>query len=92
MKIKVEFDLTPQEFRQSLGLPDVSGLQDKAISALQSRLSAGVKDVDVSEVVESWLTQGLATSRQIQKLFSAAVSGAMDSGDDPSKKKPPGPE
>ena len=30
MKIKIEFDLTPKEFRQSLGLPDIAGLQDTA--------------------------------------------------------------
>ena len=79
MKIKLEFDLTPREFRESLGLPDISGLQEKALSALQSRITTDLKDVNIPEIVETWLGQGLATSRQIQKLFSSAISGVMDS-------------
>ena len=33
MKITVEFELTPQEFRESLGLPNISKLQDEALSS-----------------------------------------------------------
>lgn len=80
MKIKLEFDLTPKEFRESLGMPDVAGLQDKALKALQSRVATGVKDVNMSKVVESWVTQGVATSKQLQGLFSSAMGSMMDGG------------
>ncbi len=80
MKIKLEFDLTPKEFRDSLGLPDVAGLQEKAIKALQSRVASGVKDVNMGEVVESWVSQGLATSRQLQGLFTSAMGSMKDGG------------
>ena len=35
MKINVEFDLTPDEFRQSLGLPDVEAFQKNLVMPLQ---------------------------------------------------------
>lgn len=78
MKIKIEFDLTPQEFRQSLGLPDIAGLQEEALSLLKSRLGDGLEDVKVSSLVESWFTQGLAASRKVQELFATAVAEVLD--------------
>ena len=78
MKIKVEFDLTPEEFRSSLGLPDIAGLQEKALAALQSRMATDLKDVNVPEIVEHWFSQGLTTSRQVQKLFTSVLSGAVE--------------
>ena len=85
MKIKVEFDLTPKEFRESLGLPEISGLQDQAIAAFQSRMGTELKDIDVPSMVEKWFSQGLATSQQLQELLKSAMTGARDrdkSGDD----------
>ncbi|MEM1262133.1 MAG: hypothetical protein AAGH76_07035 [Pseudomonadota bacterium] len=78
MKIKIEFDLTPSEFRESIGLPNVAGLQDKVVKAMSDRITNGVKDINVPNLVEGWLTQGLATSRQLQSIFSNAVSDIMD--------------
>ncbi len=87
MKIKLEFDLTPKEFRDALGLPDIAGLQDKVVKGLQSRVGAGVADINVPKLMENWLSQGLATSRQLQGLFSAAMSGATESDEKKSTKK-----
>ncbi len=80
MKVKLEFEMTPKEFRESLGLPDVAGLQEKVIKGLQSRITSDAKDINVSKLVEGWLTQGISTSRQIQGLFGAVMSGVMDGG------------
>ncbi len=89
MKIKLEFDLTPKEFRESLGLPDVAGLQGKALKALQEKVTSGVKDVNMTRVVEGWVSQGLATSKQIQGLFSSAMGSMMEpSRSSDSEKKP----
>jgi hypothetical protein len=78
MKIKIEFDLTPQEFRQSVGLPDIAGLQDEALSLLQSRLGDDIGKIEMSSLVENWFTQGLAASRKVQEMFTAAVAEVLD--------------
>ena len=78
MKIKIEFDLTPEEFRRSLGLPDIAGLQEEALSLLKSRLGDDLDDIKVSSLVESWFTQGLAASRKVQELFATAVGEVLD--------------
>ncbi|MDJ0709041.1 MAG: DUF6489 family protein [Woeseiaceae bacterium] len=78
MKIKVEFDLTPEEFRESLGLPDISGLQDEALSMLTERVGKGMDNIDVGKIVESWFIQGIAASRKVQEVVAAAASGILD--------------
>ena len=78
MKIKVEFDLTPEEFRESLGLPDISGLQNEALSMLTERVGKGVDNIDVGKIVESWFIQGIAASRKVQEVVTAAASGILD--------------
>ncbi|MEO1035806.1 MAG: DUF6489 family protein [Pseudomonadota bacterium] len=78
MKIKIEFDLTPEEFRESIGLPNVAALQEKVVQAMSDRIASGVKDINVPALVEGWLTQGIATSRQLQSIFSSAVSEIID--------------
>ena len=77
MKIKLEFDLTPKEFRESLGLPDVSGLQKKAIDALQKRVEHDIKNFDATKLFNAWVSQGLETSVQLQKFLSKAVGTAL---------------
>ncbi|MEO0579511.1 MAG: DUF6489 family protein [Pseudomonadota bacterium] len=78
MKIKIEFDLTPEEFRESIGLPNVAALQEKVVQAMSDRLASGVTVINVPALVEGWLTQGIATSRQLQSIFSSAVSEIID--------------
>ena len=51
MKIKVEFDLTPEELRAALGLPDIAALQDEALTLLKSRMSKNIDDIDVVNVI-----------------------------------------
>ena len=78
MKIKIEFDLTPQEFRESLGLPDIAGLQDEAVSFLKSRISTDLDNVDLATVVEAWFSQGIAASRKVQEILASAAAGLLD--------------
>lgn len=77
MKIRVEFELTPEEFRESLGLPNISGLQDEALSILKNRIGSDIDEVDVGKVIESWFSHGIETSRKIQELFASAASAVL---------------
>lgn len=78
MKIKVEFELTPAEFRESLGLPNISALQDEALAMLKERITSDVENIDVAEIIESWFSQGIAASRKVQELLMSAASGILD--------------
>ena len=60
------------------GLPNISGLQDEALSMLTERVGKGVENIDVGKVVESWFIQGIAASRKVQEVVAAAASGILD--------------
>lgn len=58
MKINVEFDLTPAEFRQSLGLPDVETFQRDLMSRVQQQMEAGVEGYDPWSLMQLFLQPG----------------------------------
>ena len=82
MKIKVEFELTPQEFRESLGLPNISALQDETLAMLRDRITSDVENIDVANIIEAWFTQGIAASRKVQELLVSAASSVLTGEED----------
>jgi len=82
MKIRLEFELTPQEFRESLGLPNISALQDEALSMLKDRITSDVENLDPAEILESWFSHGIAASRKVQEILMSAASSILDGESD----------
>ncbi|ATJ81847.1 DUF6489 family protein [Halomonas beimenensis] len=93
MKINVEFDLTPEEFRRALGLPDVEAFQQELLGRIQKQMESGVEGYDPMSLMQPFLqqpmlqqglSQGLASFGNYQQMMldmlSRAASGAK-SGD-----------
>ena len=59
MKINVEFDLTPAEFRESLGLPDVEAFQRDLMSRIQQQMEAGAEGYDPWSLMQPFMQQGV---------------------------------
>ena len=57
MKINVEFDLTPDEFRQSLGLPDVAVFQQQMLDQIKKQMESGVEGYDPMSLMQPYLQQ-----------------------------------
>lgn len=57
MKINVEFDLTPEEFRQALGLPDVAAFQKELLDRIQKQMESGVEGYDPMSLMQPFLQQ-----------------------------------
>lgn len=79
MKIKVEFDITPAELRESLGLPDVSGLQEEVIEALQTRLKDTVENYDPTSMIKGWVEGGIGTVGEVQRAITGFLGKATSS-------------
>ena len=60
MKVHVEFDLTPQEFRQAMGLPDVEAFQQELMAHVRRQMEAGVEGYDPWSLMQPFLQQGMA--------------------------------
>ncbi|MDZ7853606.1 MAG: hypothetical protein U5L98_13455 [Halomonas sp.] len=73
MKINVEFDLTPEEFRQALGLPDVEAFQKDLLNRIQKQMESGVEGYDPMSLMQPFLQQpGL--SQNVSQNLSQGLS------------------
>jgi len=78
MKINVEFDLTPDEFRQALGLPNVEAFQQSLLEQIQQQMESGVEGYDPMSLMRPFmqqpalqqgLSQGMASFGTYQQMM-----------------------
>ena len=75
MKVTIEVDCTPLEARASLGLPDVTALNDALVGEMQARMKANMTMLQPDELMKSWMAFGGQAQDQFRKLMTAAASG-----------------
>jgi hypothetical protein len=81
MKIKVEFDLTPAEFRESMGWPDMSELHKNMLSEIKDKMQAGVEGYDAMSMMKPFLAQSATSMDGFQKAVSSMMEGAFSGTD-----------
>lgn len=74
MKINVEFDLTPDEFRQALGLPDVEAFQQHLLNQIQRQMETGVEGYDPMSLMRPFLQQPMMQQGLSQGLSQGLAS------------------
>jgi hypothetical protein len=55
MKVNVEVDMTPEEARRFMGLPDVAPLQEKMMAEMQARMKAAFDTGDPEAMLQAWM-------------------------------------
>lgn len=78
MKIQVEIDVTPEELRRFLGLPDVGPLQQELMAKLRERIESGMTDYDPVKLMEPYLGGNIKSFEAMQNLFWNAMTGNRD--------------
>lgn len=66
MKVNIEIDMTPEEARKVMGLPDVGKLQEKIVAEMQKRAMAALDANDPQALLKAWMPE------PFQKLWEAA--------------------
>lgn len=81
MKVHIEMDMTPEEARAFMGLPDVVPMQKRLMEDMQARMRAAFDTGDPDAMVKAWMpffgTPGGAEAFQkFQRMMwdSAAVA------------------
>ncbi len=72
MKIRWEVDLTPDEAREALGLPDVKPMQAAVIAKLEKRMTDAVDSFGPETIIQSWFStipQGADAMRNLLTGF-----------------------
>jgi hypothetical protein len=76
MKVRIEVECTPEEARASLGLPDVTGLNEALIGEMQARMKANITALQPEELLKNWMAFGGQAQEQFLKLMAAAAGGS----------------
>lgn len=67
MNFKIDVDMTPEEFRKVMGLPDIASLQDEMISKIKEQMEAGVEGYDPLTLLKPYLTNSVGSVEAFQK-------------------------
>ncbi len=77
MKIHLDFDMTPEEARKLMGLPDVTALQKKLVAELERRMMTALDSTaDPEAMLKTWFTWGNQGMEQFQRFLRDAAAAA----------------
>ena len=77
MKATIEIDVTAQEARKAMGLPDGSKRHEKVVAGMQKRIMAGLERGDPGALWKAWSGgQGLEQFQKFPWDAARGVSGA----------------
>jgi Family of unknown function (DUF6489) len=89
MKMRVEMDLTPDEARRLMGLPDLTAMQARLVEEFERRMMAAMEKSAPEEVMKQWFSLGSQGFEQFQRfLWDSArnASGAATRKETPKSK------
>jgi hypothetical protein len=70
MKVHIELDMTPEEARAMMGLPDLAPLQKQMLEDMRSRMNAAMEAGDMEGMMRAWMPLGGAEAfTQFQKFL-----------------------
>jgi hypothetical protein len=70
MKVNITMDMTPEEARTFMGLPDVAPIQKKMMDEMEQRMKAAFDTGDPEAMMRAWMPLGGAEAfQQFQKFF-----------------------
>lgn len=73
MKIHLDFEMTPEEARKLMGLPDVTAMQKRLVAEMEERMMKALETAaDPEAMLKSWFTWGNQGMEQIQRFMREA--------------------
>lgn len=73
MKITIDIDLTPEEARRAVGLPDLTPLHDRYVARLSEMVEGGIKPEMLDGMLKSWAPMGEAGLTFWRRMFEAGA-------------------
>jgi hypothetical protein len=76
MKVSIEIDLTPQEARELLGMPNLTAVQDVFVGMAKDKLATANNLVDLEPMIKTWTGIGGVATDALGALMGAALKVA----------------
>ena len=80
MKVTFDVDLTPEEARKLMGLPDVEPMQQRLLAQLEKQIASNLSYMDPEQLVKSVLPVGAQGFEQFQNLIWGLAKSATGGG------------
>ena len=74
MKIRIDFDVSPEELRTFFGLPDVKPLQEDMLEKVREGLSSGSAGLDAIGMMAPYLAPNLQAMEGFQRALWQAFT------------------
>ena len=84
MKVTVDFDMTPEEARKFMGLPDIAPMQARMLEQLEKQMAQNLSYIDPETLAKALMPMGAQGLEQMQNLMWDVAAKAM--GGDTKKK------
>lgn len=85
MNVKIDIDITPEEMRKLLGLPDVEAFQRQLLDDIRKKMMDGAEGYDALKFFQPYMSGTLASWDVFQKMFAASATPRKGAA---SEKKP----
>jgi hypothetical protein len=80
MHVKVDVDITPEEVRRLMGLPDVHGFQQEIMDRIRQQMLAGAEGYDPLTLFRPFIDQTASSMESFQKLFGGLMAAGTGTG------------
>jgi len=76
MKFNIELDITPQEVRQVLGMPDIEEMQKGVVDKVQEKLFKAIDDAsNVESLFEQFIPLGTGSLQKFMGMMAKMAPG-----------------
>ncbi|KOR30057.1 hypothetical protein TI03_00570 [Achromatium sp. WMS1] len=69
MQFKIDIDITPEEMRRLMGLPDVQTFQQELLAQIRKQMEAGADGYDPQTLMQPFMNQATASMELFKKMF-----------------------
>ncbi|KOR32831.1 hypothetical protein TI05_04795 [Achromatium sp. WMS3] len=76
MQFKIDLEITPEEIRRLMGLPDVQGFQEELLAQIRKQMEAGAEGYDPQSLMRPFMNQATASVELFQKMFGNMMQAA----------------
>ena len=76
MNVRIDIDMTPEELRSLMGLPDVQPFHDELMEKLREQLRAGAEGYDPLALFQPYMNSAVNS----MEMFQRFVGGVMGAG------------
>lgn len=87
MKLNIDIDLTPEEARKVMGLPDIEPMQQEMLAKIKEKMFASLDEMSEPDMLmKRFMPAGIQGMEQFQK-FMAGFAKASSPAKEPASEK-----